>query len=129
MRAPPERPDRIRADKWLWHARFFKTRGLAAKVIRGGHFRVDGARVVKPAHMLRPGVVLTFAQARRIRVIEVTALSLRRGPAAEAQLLYQDLTPQDQPAPAPEPAARDGGGRPSGKDRRAMQKFTGRTLE
>ncbi len=118
--------DRIRADKWLWHARFFKTRALAAKVIRAGHFRVDGTRVVKPAHLLRPGVTLTFVQAQRVRVVEVVALSHRRGPAPEARALYADRTPQDLPSPGP---VRDGAGRPRGKERRAMEKFTRRTLE
>ena len=67
-----------RLDQWLWHARFFKTRGLATKLVAGGHVRVDGDRVSKPAHALRPGVTLTFPQARRIRVIRVS--KEREGP-------------------------------------------------
>ncbi len=122
-----EIPQKIRADKWLWHARFFKSRALAAKVISGGHLRVDGQKVLKPAHALRPGVTLTFLQARRVRVVRVTALSTRRGPAQEARALYDDLTPE-QPAPPPAPG-HDGAGRPSRKDRRSRARFEQRTLE
>ena len=106
-----------RLDQWLWHARFFKTRGLATKLVQGGHVRVDGDRVQKASHPLRPGQTLTFKQARRIRVIRVEALAQRRGPAPEAQSLYTDLTPEDQ-NPAPENPRFEGKGRPSGKDRR-----------
>lgn len=113
----------MRADKWLWHARFFKTRGLATKLISAGHLRVNAVKVAKPSYAIGAGDVLTFAQARQVRVIRVLALSTRRGPAPEAQLLYEDLDPpaaraeevpkQAQPAPK-----FDGKGRPSKKDRR-----------
>lgn len=107
---------KMRADKWLWHARFFKTRGLATKLIAGGHLRVNSEKVAKPAHGVGPGDVLTFPQARRIRVIRITSLSDRRGPAPEAQTLYEDLTPPEEKRP---PAPRfEGKGRPTGKDRR-----------
>ncbi|WP_300518749.1 RNA-binding S4 domain-containing protein [Aliiroseovarius sp.] len=106
----------MRADKWLWHARFFKTRGLATKLISAGHLRVNSDKVAKPAHGVGPGDVLTFPQGRRIRVVRITALSDRRGPAPEAQTLYEDLTPEEEKRP---PAPRfEGKGRPSGKDRR-----------
>jgi len=105
-----------RLDQWLWHARFFKTRNLATKLVSGGHVRVDGTRVSKPAHALRVGVTLTFPQARRIRVIQVDALALRRGPAPEAQTLYTDKTPEEEERPAEAKIERTG--RPSRKDRR-----------
>ena len=105
----------MRADKWLWHARFFKTRGLATKLIAGGHLRLNAAKVAKPAQSIGPGDVLTFAQGHRVRVVKVRALSERRGPAPEAQALYEDLSPPAPAAPAP---GYDGKGRPSGKDRR-----------
>lgn len=108
--------DTQRLDQWLWHARFFKTRGLATKLVSGGHVRVDGTRVSKPAHALRIGVTLTFPQARRIRVIRIENLATRRGPATEAQTLYTDLTPPDDPVP--QNPRFEGKGRPSGKDRR-----------
>jgi ribosome-associated heat shock protein Hsp15 len=87
---------KLRLDKWLWAARFFKTRDLAAEVIESGHLRVNGQRCQKPGHAVSPGDVLTFAQSRRIRVIRVLALGERRGPAAEAQELYHDLAPETE---------------------------------
>ena len=72
---------KIRLDKWLWHARFFKTRSLAAREVGAGHVRVNGDRATKPAASVSPGDVLTFAQARVVRVIRVEAIGERRGPA------------------------------------------------
>lgn len=106
----------MRADKWLWHARFFKTRGLATKIIAAGHLRLNSEKVSKPAQQIGPGDVLTFSQGSRIRVVKILALSERRGPAPEAQTLYEDLSPP--PDPTPRAPGFDGKGRPSGKDRR-----------
>ncbi len=123
----PAPPERLRADKWLWHARFFRSRALAARAISAGHLRIDGRKVHKPAQLLRPGMTLTFVQARRVRVVRVAALSTRRGPAAEARALYEDLTPPEPPeAPAPGQGA---SGRPSRKDRRSRARFEQRALE
>lgn len=83
--------DTLRADLWLWRARFFRTRGLAAAMIGKGRMRRNGARVAKPAAALRPGDVLTFAQGGRVRLVRVAGLGTRRGPAAEAAALYVDL--------------------------------------
>lgn len=80
----------IRADKWLWYARFFKTRSLAAKAVAAG-LRLNGQRQTKPSVALRPGDVLTFSQGRQVRVIRMLAPGTRRGPASEAQALYDDL--------------------------------------
>lgn len=88
----------MRIDKWLWQARFFKTRTLAASVVEAGHLRLNGMHVAKPAHAVAVGDTLTFAQGSRIRVIRVTCLSLRRGPATEAQALYCDLDAGEGPA-------------------------------
>lgn len=93
-------PPKLRLDKWLFHARFFKTRELAAEVAEGGHLRINTQRCSKPGHGLSVGDVLTFPQGRRIRVIRVLALSDRRGPSAEAVELYQDLDPPGQDAAA-----------------------------
>ena len=126
-RADPAGAQGMRADKWLWHARFFKTRGLAAKLISSGHLRVNSAKVHKPARNVGPGDVLTFPQARRVRVVKVLALSERRGPATEAQALYEDLSPE---APdAPKNPRYDGKGRPGGKDRRKAREFGRSQLE
>ena len=81
----------MRLDKWLWHARFFKTRGLAARYIETARCRIDGRVVDKPHANVAPGMVLTFALAARVRVIRIVALGARRGPAPEAQALYDEI--------------------------------------
>jgi ribosome-associated heat shock protein Hsp15 len=86
---------KIRLDKWLFQARFFKSRGLAAEVVEDGHCRINGQHCFKPAHGVAVGDVLTFPQGARIRVVRVLAPGVRRGPASEAQGLYADL---DAPA-------------------------------
>ena len=109
---------KLRIDKWLWQARFFKTRSLAAKQVSGGHMRVNGNRVLKPAQAVGPGDVLTFPQGRLVRVVKVVALGDRRGPAPEAQTLYSDLT-EKRDVPPKNPGF-EGKGRPTKKDRRAL---------
>ena len=104
-------------DKWLWQARFFKSRSLATKLVADGQVRVNGHRVSKPATPVGAGDVLTFAQGARVRVIAVVALAIRRGPAPEAQALYEDLTPPPEPG-MPEPTRI--GPRPTKRDRRAI---------
>lgn len=81
----------VRLDKWLWHARFFRSRSLATAEVAAGHVRINGVKVAKPAHPVRTGDTLTFPQGSRIRLVRVTGTSLRRGPAAVAQRLYSDL--------------------------------------
>lgn len=88
---------RLRVDKWLWQARFFKSRSLAADVAASGHLRLNGNHVRKGAQPVRPGDMLTFPQGDKIRVVRVLAIGVRRGPASEAQVLYEDLTPPDTP--------------------------------
>ena len=80
-----------RLDLWLFHARFFKSRVLATAMITAGHLRLNGQHCLKPGHGVAPGDVLTFPQGSRIRVIRVLALGQRRGPAGEAERLYDDL--------------------------------------
>jgi ribosome-associated heat shock protein Hsp15 len=80
----------LRLDKWLWFARFAKTRSLAAKLCAEGCVAVGGAQVLKAGHALRVGDVLTVRQARVLRRIRVLALGERRGPPAEARLLYDE---------------------------------------
>ena len=90
----------LRLDKWLWQARFCKTRALAADLIEAGSVRVNGTRVSRPGRDVTSGDVLTFPQGTRIRVVRILALGLRRGPAPEAQALYIDLDPRpDLPDP------------------------------
>jgi ribosome-associated heat shock protein Hsp15 len=90
-KADPNANAKLRLDKWLWQARFFKSRGLAAEVIAAGHVRVNGTRVTRPGRDVGEGDTLTFAQGGRIRVVRIQALGLRRGPATEARDLYTDL--------------------------------------
>ncbi|MDO5642685.1 MAG: RNA-binding S4 domain-containing protein [Paracoccus sp. (in: a-proteobacteria)] len=87
--------EQLRIDKFLWAARFVKTRALAQQVIGTGRARIDGESV-KPARMIRPGTVIELRLGRIRRRIEVLALSEKRGPAAQAQTLYRDLDPPVQ---------------------------------
>lgn len=82
---------RIRIDKWLWHARFFKTRSLASAMVSEGHIRVNGLPCSKPAQPVGAGDVLTFPQGDRIRVVQIVAIGIRRGPASQAQGLYSEV--------------------------------------
>ncbi len=107
----------LRIDKWLWHARFFKTRTLAAKVVSAGHVRVNAERVKKPSTNIKAGDGLSFMQGRQLRIVRIEALGDRRGPASEAQALYEDLTPKREAAAPPVERV---GIRPTKKDRRAM---------
>lgn len=135
----------LRLDKWLWQARFFKTRTLAATVASKGKVRINRMLVTKPHYKVRPGDVLTFAQGQDIRVVRVLALGERRGPAPEARTLYEDIgeTSIDsadgqtvmspdrprQPAPSPktEPWGAKGGIDPRRARRQAIErKMNGR---
>lgn len=120
-----------RLDKWLWCARFFKSRGLANRMLGAGRLRLSGKVVTKAHQLVRPGDVLTFPQGPHIRVVKVLFLAERRGPAPEAQMLYEDLSPLEKagtrpaasPA-APAPVRRDpGSGRPTKRDRRVLDQF------
>jgi len=86
--------DGLRLDKWLWQARFFKTRALAAELAERRRIRINRLVITKSHHRVRPGDVLTFPQGRAIRVVRVLALGTRRGPPSEAQTLYQDVSDQ-----------------------------------
>lgn len=121
---------KVRLDKWLWFARFFKTRSIAAKVAAGGKVRINGVHAKKASATVLVGDVLTFAQSRRVRVIEIAAIGERRGPASEAAELYVDLSP-------PETARTEGtgdqgvpqartGARPTKRARRQMDKVVKR---
>jgi ribosome-associated heat shock protein Hsp15 len=85
------REDRQRLDKWLWFARFAKTRPAAVRLVEDGHVRVEGRRIENVAHGLKPGDVLTLALPHATVVVQVVALPGRRGPYEEAQKLYQRL--------------------------------------
>jgi ribosome-associated heat shock protein Hsp15 len=120
----------LRLDKWLWQARFFKTRALATRAISGGGLRLDGQVMSKPHRSASPGQVLTFAQGPRVRVIKIVALGTRRGPATEAASLYEDLAPPPPPGSKPErdPEFEErarGTGRPTKRQRRETERLKG----
>lgn len=124
---PKTVPDTMRIDKWLWHARFFKTRTLATKLAAAGNIRINGQKQSRASASVRVGDVLTFPLNTHVRLIEIVSLSTRRGPAPEAQALYIDRDPPQPKAKSEKPAFRDSGaGRPTKKQRRAQDAFTGR---
>ena len=117
----------MRLDKWLWAARVFKTRGLAADACDGGKVDVND-QAAKPAKALRPGDVLRVTlRAGRKRILKVAALDDRRGPPARARALYADLTPPEPARPrwAAPPARPPGAGRPTKRERRALDRLRG----
>lgn len=122
---------KLRLDKWLWHARFFKTRSLAAALVQAGAVRINGAATTKRASTISAGDVLTFAQGDHIRVIQIDGIGTRRGPAPEAQALYTDLSPPEpkRQKKLPENPAFEGKGRPSKRDRRIHDLSKARHLE
>jgi ribosome-associated heat shock protein Hsp15 len=111
---------KLRLDKWLWFARFFKSRSIAAACVTGGSMRLNGDRVSKRSTQISAGDVLTFAMGDHIRVIQIDDIGKRRGPAPEAQALYTDLSP---PEPKPKDKTHknpsyEGKGRPTKRNRR-----------
>jgi ribosome-associated heat shock protein Hsp15 len=125
-------PGAIRIDKWLWYARFFKSRTLAARQVSDGHVRVNSERVTKNHTGVRAGDVLTFPQGDDIRVVHIVEIGTRRGPASEAAELFDDLEPlvkkMKQPAQARTSGSRlPGAGRPTKADRRAIADFMERS--
>ncbi|TAN62057.1 MAG: RNA-binding S4 domain-containing protein [Magnetospirillum sp.] len=86
-------PAGLRVDRWLFFARFFKSRALATRVIEGGEVRLNGRVVAKPAQPVAPGDELIFPTAPKWRHVRVLALAEARRPAPEARLLYEDIIP------------------------------------
>ena len=124
-------PGRLRIDKWLWAARFYRTRSLAARAVEGGKVKLNGGRA-KPGKGVRPGDRLELRAGELLWVVEVRAVALRRGPAAEAALLYAEdeasrakrehLIAVRRAGPQP---AHEMHGRPTKRDRRMIRRFTG----
>jgi len=121
--------DRQRIDKWLWHARVVRTRSAAAALATAGHVRINGARVDAPSRAVRTGDVVTVALDRAVRVLKVLGFAERRGSADDARLLCETIEPapgrpveRREPTPAPREA---GSGRPTKRERRAIDRFTG----
>ena len=114
-----------RLDKWLWFARIVKTRTLAARLIAGGKVRVNRERIDKPSQVLRPGAVVTVLVNGGVRILRVLAPGIRRGPAAAALELYEDLTPRPAAtAPGSADGSRQpGSGRPTKRQRRQIERL------
>jgi ribosome-associated heat shock protein Hsp15 len=126
-----EPADRLRIDKWLWAARFFKTRSLAAQAVDGGRVQLNGARV-KPSKDVKPGDEVVVHIGEFEWVVDVRALSARRGPAEAARQLYEERAASRARREAavearkhlPEPAF-GLRGRPTKRDRRMLKRLTG----
>jgi len=122
-------PDEVRLDKWLWAARFFKTRRLAVEAINGGKIQVNGQRS-KPGHGIRAGTRLSIHKDTSAWDLDVLAVSNQRRPASEAVLLYREdessvLRRQDLLRQRREAGPVDTTGeRPTKRDRRQIQRFT-----
>jgi ribosome-associated heat shock protein Hsp15 len=128
-----------RLDKWLWFARLAKTRTQAAALVTEGRVRVNRERVDKPAMTLKAGDVVTATVHRSVRVLKVTGFIGRRGPAAEASQIYEELTPASDrtkahaaiapgsvsqpPVGAAHAVRRPGSGRPTKRERRDLDRL------
>ena len=111
-----------RLDKWLWCARLVRTRTGAARLIEAGKVRVNGIRALKPSRLVQAGDVLTATPLAKLFVVRGLASADRRGPAALARALYDDLTPLAPTAPdqARDNTGRQSGTRPTKRDRRRL---------
>lgn len=120
--------DRQRIDKWLWHARVVRTRSAAAALVASGHVRLNGQRIDAPSRAVRAGDVVTIALDRTVRVLKIVGFAERRGSADAARLLCEDLSPapvRTDPEPAPPALREPGAGRPTKRERRAIDRLTG----
>ncbi|KXF76287.1 RNA-binding protein [Paramesorhizobium deserti] len=125
--------DRQRIDKWLFFARVVKSRSLAAKLATGGRVRVNRDKVDQASHPVKVGDVLTVTLERRILVYRILATGHRRGPAEEARLLYEDVSPQPSPGDGGQAGAKElppvrdpGSGRPTKRERRETDRLRDR---
>lgn len=118
---------RQRIDKWLFFTRVVKSRSLAAKLVQSGKLRVNRNKIDQASYQIKIGDVLTITLERRILIYRVLGTGERRGPAAQARLLYEDLSPPECPAPVngPSPMRDPGTGRPTKRDRRALDALDG----
>ena len=115
--------DRQRIDKWLWFARLTRSRTLAQKLATSGQVRINRERNQSASQPVKIGDTLTIALGARVRVLRVVTIGVRRGPAAEARLLYDDLSPPETPRQQAAEVRDLGSGRPTKRDRRALDAF------
>ena len=125
--------EKIRLDTWLWYARFYKSRSLSSKAIVSGKLRVNSNKIIKPASKVKKNDVLTINHINMVRIIQVQSLGSRRGPASEAQKLYNDLAGDKIDASkiksVSEKSKKETNKRPTKKDRRILDKIVTKTLE
>ena len=125
--------EKIRLDTWLWYARFYKSRSLSSKAILSGKVRVNSIKIIKPASKVKIKDVLTINHVNMVRIIQVQSLGSRRGPASEAQKLYNDLagdiTDASKIKSVSEKSKKETNKRPTKKDRRILDKIVTKTLE
>lgn len=143
--APKASDDSQRLDRWLWFARVTKSRTLAQALIERGKVRVNREKANRASHVLKAGDVVTLSLGPKVRILTVKAFGVRRGPASEAQALYEELTPApdrtkstaaekltggsstvDEFAAAVRPM---GAGRPTKRERRATERLKDRFRE
>ena len=119
-----------RIDVWLWYGRFYKTRSLATKMVRGGKVRVNGKVCKKTSTPVSAEDVLIFSRADDLLIVKIRAFALRRGPASDAQNLYEDLTPVLEKRETKKvifTSNRErGAGRPTKNERRAIDRLMNR---
>jgi ribosome-associated heat shock protein Hsp15 len=114
----------VRVDKWLWASRCFKTRAVAADACSAGHVKVNGISA-KPAKSVKVGDKLEVHTPGGLRILEIVALSDRRGSAEIAKKLYLDHSPPPAPRESPVVIRERGTGRPSKREQRLIQKLRG----
>ncbi len=127
MTAPEVETGRLRLDKWLWHARFARSRTLGGRLCGSGQVRRNGQTVTKAHQTVAPGDELEIPLGRERWHVRVVALGSRRGPAPEARGLFEVLTPPQplNPEQTAGPRPVRGEGRPTKKDRRALARVRG----
>jgi len=123
-----QQPEAVRIDRWLWAARFYKSRTLAARACEGGKVDVNGRRA-RAHKTVVPGDIVSFRAGDWRRKVKVLRISERRGPSSAARLLYEDMSP---PPPrkndwliAPPPSRPKGSGRPTKQERRRLRRLRG----
>lgn len=115
-----------RIDQWLFYARLTKSRSLAGRLVAGGKVRLNKVKVSKPSQLVHEGDVITAMLNHNLIILKILGLGTRRGPASEAVLLYENLTPPEEPKYKPgkfsakTPSRAKGMGRPTKKDRRKL---------
>ncbi|MCZ7464969.1 RNA-binding S4 domain-containing protein [Rhizobium rhizogenes] len=123
----PLESTRQRLDKWLFFARMAKSRSLAQGYVQSGQVKVNGVTIRQPSHTVKAGDRLDIGFERMDRVLVVKFGGTRRGPYEEAKLLYDDLTPPRDPSdrfsPLEQAMREPGSGRPTKKERRALDRF------